>query len=64
MPQYLSTVHVMFEDLGHGRSRIIELTRHETKEARDGHVMSGKEYGTRQTFDRLEALISQLSSNN
>jgi uncharacterized protein YndB with AHSA1/START domain len=59
MPNFPSLVFVTFEDLGNGRTRMKEITRHETKMGRDGHVQSGMEYGSRQSLDRLEFLLSQ-----
>lgn len=61
MPNFPSTCFVTFEDLGNNRTRITELTRHETQMGRDGHVQSGMEYGSRQSLDRLEYLLSQLA---
>jgi hypothetical protein len=59
MPNFPSMVFVTFEDLGNNRTRMTEITRHETKMGRDGHVQSGMEYGSRQSLDRLEFLVSQ-----
>lgn len=61
MPNFPSMVLVSFEDLGNNRTRMTEITRHETKMGRDGHVQSGMEYGSRQSLDRLEFLLSQES---
>lgn len=59
MPNFPCMVLVTFEDLGNNRTRMTEITRHETKMGRDGHVQSGMEYGSRQSLDRLEYLLTQ-----
>lgn len=61
MPNFPCMVFVKFEDLGNGKTRMTEVTRHETQMGRDGHVQSGMEYGSRQSLDRLEYLLSQQS---
>lgn len=43
-----------------GKTTITSVIRHQTKEARDGHLNSGVEYGASQTFDRLEELLLEL----
>lgn len=42
-----------------GRTTLTATVRHLTKEARDGHVNSGMEAGSRETYDRLEALLAE-----
>ena len=44
-----------------GRTTLTTLVKHETKEARDGHIESGMEGGAAETFDRLEALLATLA---
>ncbi len=53
-------VTVVFQDLG-GRTKIVETTLHTSKEARDGHVNSGMEYGAAQSLDKLEVLLDGLA---
>lgn len=52
-------VTVKFEDIG-GRTRLVSTVRHETKEARDGHLNSGMEGGASIAFDRLEKVLADL----
>lgn len=44
-----------------GRTTLTTLVQHKTKEARDGHVHSGMEQGSAETFDRLEELLEKLA---
>jgi uncharacterized protein YndB with AHSA1/START domain len=41
-----------------GRTLATTTVKHETKEARDGHVNSGMEGGAAETLDRLEELLA------
>lgn len=49
-----------FEDLGGGRSRLTRVARHDTFEARDGHLHSGMEAGAAETLDRLEEVLTTM----
>lgn len=49
-----------FEDLGGGRSRLTRVVRHDTFEARDGHLKSGMETGAAETLDRLEDVLATM----
>jgi uncharacterized protein YndB with AHSA1/START domain len=51
-------VTITFEDRG-GRTRLTQTVRHDTFEARDGHLQSGMESGAKETFDRLEELLEK-----
>jgi uncharacterized protein YndB with AHSA1/START domain len=44
-----------------GRTIATTTVRHQTKEARDGHVQSGMERGAGETLDRLEALLAKMA---
>lgn len=44
-----------------GRTTLTNLMRHDSKEARDGHVNSGMERGAAETMDRLEELLAKLA---
>jgi uncharacterized protein YndB with AHSA1/START domain len=59
MPQYEAVITVELAEAG-GRTTLTETVRHQTKEARDGHLQSGMEEGSRQTFERLEELLPTL----
>ena len=44
-----------------GRTTLTTLVKHQSKEARDGHVQSGMESGAAETMDRLEELLAKMS---
>lgn len=58
--QFPATITLELIDLG-GRTRMNETIRHMTKEARDGHLMSGMEEGAGLALDRLEAIAIALT---
>ena len=60
MPQYPSLVTLVLEERD-GKTLMTETTRHETIEARDGHLHSGLEGGARQSLDRLEEYVASLT---
>lgn len=60
MPQYPSLVTVVLEERD-GKTFMTQTTRHETTEARDGHLHSGVENGSRQSLDRLEEYVASLT---
>jgi uncharacterized protein YndB with AHSA1/START domain len=43
-----------------GRTTLTEHILYQSKEHRDGHVMSGMERGMQETFDRLDELLASL----
>lgn len=60
MPQCPSLVTVLLEERD-GKTFLTETTRHETSEARDGHLQSGLEGGARQSMDQLEEYVASLT---
>ncbi len=52
-------VTATFEDNG-GKTRLVLHALYPSKEALDGAVASGMEYGARETMDQLEELVSKL----
>lgn len=44
-----------------GRTTLQTVVLHPNKENRDGHLNSGMEHGARETFDRLDALLSTMN---
>ena len=43
-----------------GKTTLTQTTRHDTFEARDGHLHSGMETGAKETMDRLEELLATM----
>jgi uncharacterized protein YndB with AHSA1/START domain len=50
---------VTFEDLGDGRTKLIDSAVFQSVEDRDGMVQSGMEHGAAESMDRLEELLAK-----
>jgi uncharacterized protein YndB with AHSA1/START domain len=61
MPTHLSLETVEFEDLGDGRTRIINTSLFLTNEDRDGMLQSGMEEGLNQSYAALDRLLAAPS---
>jgi hypothetical protein len=48
-------------DLGDGRTRLTSTTVTDSFETRDAIVASGMEFGVREGYERLDALVAELS---
>ena len=59
MPGHVMMETITFEDLGDGRTKLIDVGVFQTVEDRDGMVASGMESGARESMDRLAALLAQ-----
>lgn len=57
-PDVVSIEFLTFKDLGGGRTRLIGHAVYPTQEARDGMVGSGMEGGMRESYERLEEVLS------
>ena len=57
--QFEAIETVVLEEVD-GRTIATTTVRHQSKEARDGHVESGMERGAAETLDRLEALLQRM----
>jgi uncharacterized protein YndB with AHSA1/START domain len=60
MPGYVAVETVVLEDLGDGRTRIINTSLFHTTEERDGMLNSGMEQGLNQSYAALDALLATL----
>jgi uncharacterized protein YndB with AHSA1/START domain len=58
MPDSVTLDRVVFEDLGHGRTRLTATSMVESIEARDAFVASGMESGMREGYERLDELLA------
>jgi uncharacterized protein YndB with AHSA1/START domain len=61
MPTHLSLETVEFEDLGDGRTRVINTSLFLTTEDRDGMLQSGLEEGLNQSYAALDRLLAAQS---
>jgi uncharacterized protein YndB with AHSA1/START domain len=60
MPGYVVIETVSFEDLGDGRTKVVNLSLFHTTEERDGMLHSGMEQGLNQSYAALDRLLSTL----
>jgi uncharacterized protein YndB with AHSA1/START domain len=61
MPGYVAIDTVTFEDLGDGRTRVVNTSLFHTTEERDGMLQSGMEGGLSESYAALDRLLSSLS---
>ena len=60
MPGYVIIETVELEDLGDGRTRIVNVSLFHTTEERDGMLQSGMEKGLNQSYEALDRLLATL----
>lgn len=60
MPGYPCRNTAILEDLGDGRTRLVETSLFFTKEERDGMLQSGMEQGMNQSFVELDTLLARI----
>jgi uncharacterized protein YndB with AHSA1/START domain len=58
MPAYVIIETVIFEDLGDGRTRIVNTSLFHTNDERDGFLQSGMEGGMNQSYEALDRLLA------
>ena len=61
MPGHVVVEHVTLEDLGDGRTRIINVSLFHTTEERDGMLHSGMEQGLNQSYAALDEVLARMS---
>jgi uncharacterized protein YndB with AHSA1/START domain len=59
MPGYVSVSDTTFEDLGNGRTKIVDTAIFHTTEERDGMVKTGMEQGRNQSYEALDRLLAR-----
>jgi uncharacterized protein YndB with AHSA1/START domain len=60
MPGYVCIETVTLEDLGDGRTRVVNTSLFHTKEERDGMLQSGMEQGLNESYGALDRLLARL----
>jgi len=60
MPEHDAVVTVVLEERN-GKTTLTETTRHKTRDGRDGHLNSGMEDGSTDSFNRLDELLATLA---
>ena len=61
MPGYVAVETVSLEDLGDGRTRIVNMSLFHTTEERDGMLHSGMEQGLAESYAALDRLLAKLA---
>lgn len=61
MPGYVCIETVTLEDLGDGRTWVVNVSLFHTKEERDGMLGSGMEQGLAQSYAALDRLLETLA---
>lgn len=59
MPGYVCIETVTLEDLGDGRTKVVNVSLFHTTEERDGMYASGMEEGLNQSYAALDALLAR-----
>ena len=57
MPGHVIVETVTLEDLGDGRTKLVNISLFHTTEERDGMLQSGMEEGLNQSFEALDSLL-------
>ena len=60
MPGYVVVETVTLEDLGDGRTKVVNVSLFHTTEERDGMLSSGMEQGLNQSYAALDRLLATL----
>jgi uncharacterized protein YndB with AHSA1/START domain len=58
MPDDVALERMTFEDIGDGRTRLTSTSLVDSFEARDAFIASGMEGGLRESYERLDELLS------
>lgn len=59
-PDVVAIESLRFEDLGHGRTRLVAHSVYPSLEARDGMVASNMEVGVTEGYERLDKVVASL----
>ena len=62
MPGYVAIETTTLEDLGDGRTRVVNISLFHTTEERDGMLSSGMEQGLNLSYAALDTLLAKLAS--
>jgi uncharacterized protein YndB with AHSA1/START domain len=60
MPAHVAIETIELEDLGDGRTRIVNTSLFHTKEERDGMLQSGMEGGLNESYEALDRLLAAM----
>ena len=62
MPGHVIIEDMRLEDLGNGRTRLINVSLFHTTEERDGMMKSGMETGMNESYAALDELLARMSA--
>jgi uncharacterized protein YndB with AHSA1/START domain len=60
MPGYVAIETIVFQDLGDGRTRVVNTSLFHTAGERDGMLQSGMEQGLNESYAALDRLLASL----
>jgi uncharacterized protein YndB with AHSA1/START domain len=60
MPGHVIVETITLEDLGDGRTKVVNVSLFHTTEERDGMIAAGMEYGLNQSYAALDRLLETL----
>jgi uncharacterized protein YndB with AHSA1/START domain len=60
MPGHVSLETIVLEDLGDGRTRIVNTSLFHTNEDRDGMIQSGMEGGLNESYEALDRVLAKM----
>ena len=60
MPGHVVVETATFEDLGDGRTRVVNISLFHTTQERDGMLSSGMEQGLNESYAALDRLLATL----
>jgi uncharacterized protein YndB with AHSA1/START domain len=60
MPAYVIIESVEFNDLGDGRTKVVNVSLFHTTDERDGMLQSGMEEGLNQSYEALDRLLATM----
>lgn len=61
MPGHVVVETMVLEDLGDGRTKIVNVSLFHTKDERDGMLQSGMEQGLNQSYAALDGVLARLA---
>jgi uncharacterized protein YndB with AHSA1/START domain len=61
MPGHVVVETMVLEDLGDGRTKVVNVSLFHTKEERDGMLQSGMEQGLNQSYAALDGVLARLA---
>jgi uncharacterized protein YndB with AHSA1/START domain len=61
MPGYVAIETMILEDLGDGRTKVLNTSLFHTREERDGMIQAGMEHGLNESYAALDRLLATMN---